>query len=392
MYRHHTSEPGQYRGWLHLNLPENPWCWLFGHTPRPVITEWRFNIAPSLWIDCRVCGRRYSDPDQAHYLQKRVDLEGVSYKEAADELTARRVANARRLPAAEFCAGVDRRAGWSTREVVLHHETHWPGGKRAKSRRRDPRTPRLSHIDAGFKLHLGDRGSETPIDAHVKAGPFACYVTIGGIGGRLCELLGRGQKRNLSLQVHGGDLRWELWHDDQSGNAPDGIHKCDKRRRPKLWPWSAGRDKYRTWMCLRDGSIDLNPADALWGHRLFHFTDVGDPVTAFVVVGEFAGDSHLVSLQLREQRRHRDHGPAWARREDVSYAVEWRADSKEGIPFRNDSWKGDGVLASGVSLPAEFSDPNRSGEWVSYVTDKIAEGIRKDRRRYNYSPPTDAVR
>lgn len=374
MHKHHQSEPGYYRSWLTLGLPENPVCWLFGHRPRPVITEYRFGIAPSLWIDCAVCGRRYSDPDQRSYLEQQVAA-GKTYKEAAEELTARRVANARRLPAAQFCADVNRRTGWHDRSLQLHHEAHWPSRKEGAKRRGG------GGRNGGIKFHVGNEASETPFDGHVTAGPFGYYWSVGGVGGRLASWLGRGHKRDLSLNVFGGHLWWRLWYDDDGGH--DAYHRCDSWRKPQLWPWSRGRSKHRSWMCLRDGSIRLNPADELWGPPKPHRVVLpGQTPTLAVPVGEFPGDTYLVDVRLERWTWLREHGPAWARRvQDVHYEAEWRAEG-EGIPFRNHSWKGDGVIGSGVRLP----DP-LPADWQRIVVESIVERVKADRRRYRYSPP-----
>lgn len=378
MHRHHISdEPGSYRGWLRFALPDNPVCWLFGHSPKVTIHESKFaSIEPWLSIECRVCDRRYHD--DALHASVMADVPVGERHLKAKEIAAARVANARRLPAREFLAGVDRRQHWAPREVELHQQTLWP----AKGKRR--------FSDRGFsvKLHLGNRGSETPIDAHAQFGPFAVYVTIGGIGGRLCELVGRGHKRDLQLSAHGGSLWWKLWHDDDNG-YDDGAHKCDKWRRPRLWPWSAGRKKYRSWMCLRDGSIELNPASALWGRASFHRTKIGDRVTAAVQVGEFPGDTYLVGFQLEHSVRHRDHGPRWARRVlSTSYDVDWDTRGLcNGIPVRNHDWKGDEVLASGVALPDGMGPDD---DWLTYAVARVVEQVKGDRRRYGYVPPKGA--
>lgn len=374
MFKHHQSKPGYYRAWLNLGLPENPWCWAFGHAPRPVITEWQYS-APSLWIDCRVCGRRYREDDRAGYIEQQAREEGVSRKDAIAALTARRIENARRLPAAEFCADVNRRTGWADRKLELHHEVHWPSRK--------PDAKRRGYGKFGAKLHIGGQGSETPFDGHVTAGPFGYYWSIGGIGGRFASWLGRGHKRDLALSVHGGHLWWKVWYDDDGGNDPYHVH--DLWAQPRLWPWSRGRRKHRSWMCLRNGSIRLNPFDELWGPAKptrVPLMEDGEVTVLAVPVAEFPGDTYLVDVTLERWTWAREHGPAWARRvADVHHSAEWRADG-EGIPFRNHSWKGDGVIASGVRLP----DPLPS-DWRRIVVESIVASVKRDRRRYNYSPP-----
>lgn len=229
----------------------------------------------------------------------------------------------------------------------------------------------------GFRLHLGDRGSETPVDGMLDLGRVAIFWGINAPGlGRLCERIGRGHKRDLSLRIHDGKLWWKVWFDDDGGY--DRHHNCDSWRQPKLWPWSAGRRKHRGWMCLRDGNIDLNPLDALWGHRYFHYEDV-EKRAALVPVGEFPGDEYGVHFTLQRQTRGRNFGPAWARkRTDEGWAASW--DASPGIPVRNHDWKGDEVLGSAERVPS-------ADGWLPHAVNSLAERIRRDRIRYGYRPP-----
>lgn len=230
---------------------------------------------------------------------------------------------------------------------------------------------------AGFRFHIGDRGSETPVDGHVDLGRVAAYWGFDWPGlGRLCEATGRGHKRDLSLKIHSGSLWWQLWYDDDGGY--DNHHDCDSWRQPRLWPWSRGRRKARQWMCLRSGNIDLNPLDALWGPRYFNYEDV-EKRTALVPVGQFPGDEHEVEFTLQRQTRARRYGPAWVRQSsDEGWVAEWEC--HPGIPVRNHEWKGDEILASG--------EPVDSVEgWLPQAVASLVERVKADRRRYRYQPP-----
>lgn len=245
--------------------------------------------------------------------------------------------------------------------------------------------PLLRKVAPGFRIHLGNTGSETPVDIHASAYWFAWFASLDFPGlGKFCELVGRGHKRNISMTVHSGQLWWELWYDDDMGY--DDWHRCDPWRKPKFWPWSMGRKKYRPWMCLRHGNLELNPVDAFYGHRYFDHHDVGT-VTALVPVSQFEGDEYEVEFTLQKETRGRREGPSWVRtREDVGWFANWKAKDKGGIPFRNHSWKGDGVYGS-----AEPVDLTTGEDWVQQAVKSLVERIKQDRIRYNYHPPRETV-
>lgn len=236
----------------------------------------------------------------------------------------------------------------------------------------------------GFRFHLGDRGSETPIDGMVDLGLVAVFWGFNAPGlGRLCEWIGRGHKRDLSLRIHDGALWWRIWYDDDGGM--DAYHCCDSWRQPKVWPWSAGRRKHRGWMCLRDGNINLNPVDAFWGSKL-RLRDEDFPeqsARVLVPVGDFEGDEYEVDFTLERREVRRRYGPAWARRVK---RVDYSADAKctPGIPVRNHDWKGDEILGWGVKVSAESV---ADGTWVREAVAGTVDLACRDRKRYRYSPP-----
>lgn len=369
-----AHRPHTRRYFANFDLPLNPICWAFGHRARGEVKEYRFNIPPSLFLRCRWCDARYTNPD-ATYLQAR---EGGWTKEKAEAHEAQRLEVFARDP-----RGVERsasgRVGYPHNRLELSAEL--------VDRRhlvRDRGLTKLLLDNLGFKLHLGDRGSETPIDGHVDLGLVAAYWSIGGVGGRLAEALGRGQKRNLALHLHGGSLWWELWHDDEGGNA-DNVHRCDGWRQPKVWPWSAGRRKHRGWMCLRKGNIELNPLDALWGRPRPTRTP-SEPRDAFVQPEQFPGDSYLVRFTLEHNLWAREHGPSWVRRRTTeTWSVEWDA-RPAGIPVRNHDWKGDEILAGAFPL-GEGVYPGDVGEWLPWAAEHLLATVRRDRERYGYLPP-----
>ena len=237
---------------------------------------------------------------------------------------------------------------------------------------------------AGFQFHIGDRGSDTPVDGYIDAGFVAMYWGFNFPGlGKFCEKLGRGHKRNISLRVFSGQLWWELWYDDQGGN--DSYHQCDSWRKPKLWPWSMGRRKHRGWMCLRNGNIEINPIDAFYGSKLW-LKDESFPErvkTALVPVNHFPGDEYEVVFTLERREVKRRHGPAWAQRvKRVDFSADARC--KPGIPVSNHSWKGNEILGWGCKVSEESVAHDT---WVREAVAKTIELVERDRKHYRYHPP-----
>lgn len=381
MHLFSIREPGMVRAFANLELPTNPICWLFGHRAIVTVVEGRYT-EPWRLVRCRICDLRYTGRSEVDAVLKSSQLSRVAREEGpltaqriheiekavAEELRAGQVDFARRDPkaVAKSCSGRD---GYGHRTLELGAELHW----------RRPSRKLLSRL--GVRLHTGGRGSETPFDAHLDLGLIAGYFKIGGIGGRWAEFIGRGHGRDLSLAIHGGQLWWKVWHDDDGGNDRT-AHRCDKWRTPP-WPWSLGRRKYRGWLCLRDGNIELNPVTAIVGDRPhYHRDESGQWREAFVDVGQFPGDRYLVSFRAEPWELHRDHGPAWARRvlaTGVSY--DWDA-GPGGIPIRNHEWKGDEVIAGSVSATVPAGE-----DWLPHAAAALADDIRRDRVHHGYRPP-----
>lgn len=225
------------------------------------------------------------------------------------------------------------------------------------------------HLEIAFRPGLGKGGFRFP-----------------GLG-LLCERIGRGHKRDISLKIHDGSLWWRLWYDDDGGM--NSYHRCDSWRKPRVWPWSLGRRKHRGWMCLRDGNIDLNPIDAFWGSKLWLRDEnyPGQTARALVPVGDFEGDEYEVDFTLERREVRRRNGPAWARRVK---RVDYSADAKcgPGIPVRNHDWKGDEILG----WDARVSEQSvKDGTWVAEAVAKTVDIVRRDRKHYQYTPPVVAL-
>lgn len=236
-----------------------------------------------------------------------------------------------------------------------------------------------SRTGPSVRLHLGNASSETPVDWHISLIWISFYGSLDWPGlGKFCGWIGRGHKRDLSLSVFGGQLWWKLWYDDDGGY--DDYHKHDLWKKPVLPPWCWGRKKYRSWMCLRNGNIDLNPVNAFWGFRRYNYTNI-DMCHTVVGANQFSGDMQEVKLTLQSVVQKRDAGPAWARRPKwIGYSVAW--DCRDGIPTQNHDWKGDCVYGSSVSA----KDPIDMEHWKNDAVIALTNWIIKDRKRNNYRP------
>ncbi len=388
LFASHRGTPGMLRLHAYFDLPTNPICWLFGHKAHVEIVEPRYS-EPWRLVRCRVCDLRYTgDPHGKSLLDSELSraareegpLTAARIRELqsdlGEQLAAGQVDFARRDPkaVARSCSGRD---GYGHRILQLNAELHW-------------RRPTLRLLGNRFsvRLHTGGRSSETPLDAHLDLGVVAGYFSVGGIGGRWCEFIGRGHGRDLSLAVHNGNLWWKLWYDGDGGN--DAHHRCDAWRRPP-WPWSLGRRKYRPWMCLRDGHLPLNPVTAIVGSQPTYHRDESAPEReAFVDVGQSPGDRYLVRFREEPWELRRDHGPRWACRVlQRGVTVDWDA-RPSGIPVRNHEWKGDETLAGSVSPPAGGWPAGE--DWLPHAAAALVEDIRSDRARYQYRPPKPTLK
>ena len=345
------------RFFAHFNLPENPICWAKGHTPKGKIVYPTYSD-PYLIIRCKVCDRRHASPN---FRGSKVDDK---------ELIQKRLEVFQREPKM-FNSGIAKRGnGWSVGKLELNFEGSFP---------------KKPLREFSFRLHTGTRSSESPYDAHFTIAGYGVYLGVGGLGGRWAEFIGQGHGRDISLSMHNGSIWWKLWYDGNSGN--DEYHSCDSWRTPKLWPWSAGRRKHRSWMCLRDGNIDVNPVSAFYGKRKWLLVEQGVYSKAVVDIGQFEGDSYIVKFRIDRRNVMRDSGPKWARRikrEDVT--VEWDAYDVGGIPIQNHKWKGDEVTSGNLSIDA-LSDWDGSIDWIPLAVEGLKNRIIKDRIRYEYRPP-----
>lgn len=244
-------------------------------------------------------------------------------------------------------------------------------------------------VAPGFQFHIGNESSETPVDWHVSMYWLAVFGSLNAPKlGAICAWIGRGHKRNISLKFHDKTMWWELWYDDDMGH--DDWHRCDKWRKPKLYPWRWGRKKYRPWMCLRQGNIELNPVSAFYGQTLWLEDESfeGPPKTsAMVEINDFPGDMYVVDFSVERREIRRQAGPAWARRvKRVDYSADARCEP--GIPVRNHDWKGDEILGWSVRLATAGPLP---ADWLDKAIQGTIDQVHRDRKHYNYHPPKERV-
>jgi len=137
-------------------------------------------------------------------------------------------------------------------------------------------------------------------------------------------------------------------------------------------------------MCLRDGNLDLNPLDAIWGRRTYDGLRMYEE-DAILHINQFPKDSYPVTLTLEKLYSRRRYGPTWVRRRKrAGYRVEWEC--KQGVPFRNHSWKGDRHLGGSFALAAEPLDRVDVGDWVDQALAVLKADTIRDRERYGYHP------
>lgn len=203
----------------------------------------------------------------------------------------------------------------------------------------------------GMSAKVGNAGSEHTLAADVRLPFGALYLhteTFGTWLQRRLNPIGY-DSRVIEFDVSDGRIRWKLWakRDGHSKNKP-------------------------RW---QDGTLTLDPRDRLLGPARYSY-ETHDTTTATVRMPD--GDDHEVTLTLKRQRYGRMHGAG-----KLSWTVEW--DSRPGIPYRHNSWKGDEVLGSSVTVSDAAVDTER---WAADACAGIAADVSKMRTRNKWHPPT----
>lgn len=306
-------------------------CRLFGH--RPIVDGTKDDALSTRyrWVACDRCGIRpepQGSPDPAQWT--------IGQRYTGEYLTRTIPPQARKqLAERGHTARLNLPGPWPA------HPTSTIGGELVIGRQ--------ATFGAGLKL--GNVGSEQVLAADFGLpGLFHLYLHTEHHGQFLQRRLNPTsyQSRVIDITAHHGRLWWELWarRDEQA----------------KTDPW---------WM---HGSLRIDPRTILLGEIRHTYTDVGDRIEATVRMPE--GDDHTVTLQLQKRTTGRKHG-----RKTTHWTVDW--DAPAGIPFRNDSWKGDNIYGSGVDITHVAVD---NGRWVAEACAQIAAQCTSDRSRYHYLP------
>jgi hypothetical protein len=148
------------------------------------------------------------------------------------------------------------------------------------------------------------------------------------------------------ISIDSGRLWWNIW-------APRDEHKASDP----------------AWM---RGSVHIDPRHYFLGPIKAHKEDVTGKIPAVVCMPD--GTRYDVTVQLEKWTRGRTRG-----RKSHSWTVSW--DCQQGIPVRNDSWKGDETLGGSFPLPAAAAD---ASQWAEIACAMIATSCVEDRARYNY--------
>lgn len=347
--------------YAHFHLPDNPLCWLRGHSPRVRVIRPTYGYA---WrkVDCRVCGRHWHGDTGASidYWVDRAIRDGDTrprYQVAQDvreEHLRRQIEVVEEHGATYVERGIERRQGWERQGTEEASVSLYLG--------------RGVH-DLGWSLGVGGLGSETPLDAALYVPGVSVYaktslgrrwahllterLTPGGGGSREHEvLLSRGSRHDVVREPVLTVTAWGPKHE---------WHRDD--------PWWAKRVRW-----------SLNPLDRLWGTARYSYEDVAGPHSAVVRMPD--GDEHLVDVTLRRQTFGRPRGG----RQQQSWSVDWRCDA--GIPYRHHDWKGDTVHGSGVSVT---DDAVRARRWVVDAVAAIAADVSRMRSREGWTLPDKPI-
>lgn len=166
--------PECWRFFAKFELPTHVVCWLRGHRAKAEVIEPEYSMDPWILIICRTCWVRHGDP----YLSIQQRLSRDEAKAAlAGQVHAARTNNV------AYAKVRDGRDGYGHRNLELSLEI----------------TRKPSYLTTGFKLHIGDRWSETPFDGSVTMFRRTAYFSVGGVGHRLAQWLAKGKKVDIRL-------------------------------------------------------------------------------------------------------------------------------------------------------------------------------------------------
>ena len=236
----------------------------------------------------------------------------------------------------------------------------------------------LKKVAPGFRIHFGDRGSETPFHWNVSFYWLAFFFSMhtpnmGAFFERICG----GHKRDISIRAHDGHVWWNVWYDDDGGY--DNHHKHDLYKAPWFWPFR--NDKYRPWLCLRRGHIPLNPLDLWWSIRYYNYKTLDEDVL-LIEINQFPGDEYMIKFEVQHQTQCRRYGPWFARRvTDRGYVADWSI-PENGTPIPTKAPGRGRIYGSSVRIP----DPN---DWRMDADDALKAWVIDQRKKEGFSTPDD---
>jgi len=221
-------------------------------------------------------------------------------------------------------------------------------------------------LEFAIRFHVGNAGSETPFDGHLKLFGSAVYWGI-SMGRELAQKITETPEqkyggRDISIWNSREDdhLYVTLWRDSNSS----GLREKGKNGKRK-----------RDW---RNRSYRLNPMEWIYGPYRYSYKDMAKVETEI----EMPEGSYPVTLTLREV----SHGRSKSKQQSISYCVDINAD--KGIPTHYDSsggWKGDRSYGFGVDYPSGLSLVN----WADNAKNLVKARVYKDRGRTGFTEPQE---
>lgn len=204
----------------------------------------------------------------------------------------------------------------------------------------------------GVDFKVGNPGSEQVLAASLRLGPLgSLYLHTEDHGRWLQRRLNPTgyQSRETGLSYYRGRLSWQVWARRDEHRASD----------PK-------------WM---SGSVPIDPRHYLYGPRKNRMLFETEKVPVVVRMPE--GDTYDVLVHLEKWETRRTRGRA-----RTYWMAQW--DCKEGIPVRNDNWKGDDTYSCSWGIEGVTPEMPR---WPLLLAAKAAEQCSRDRARYGYRAP-----
>jgi hypothetical protein len=208
----------------------------------------------------------------------------------------------------------------------------------------------------GVDFKVGNMGSEQVLAASLRLGPLGSLYLHTEDHGRWLQrrLNATGyQSRETGLSYYRGRLSWQIWakRDEWSKTDPKWMH----------------------------GSVPIDPRHYLYGPTRNRKVAETEKVPAVVRMPE--GDTYDVLVHLEKWETRRTRGRA-----RTYWTAQW--DCKDGIPVRNDTWKGDKTFSCAWGIEGVTPDTPR---WSHIIAAAAAETCSRDRARYNYRAPSEDV-